>query len=158
MADGGNTFQEATRLGILRFASRSSSVDAFGNLEPGETVDWYQVKAKGRASNALGKTLSVSSTGTPLNSTVDIYFRAAGLPPGRGKRVATFTGGSSDSLDLKVRPGTYFFKVSALPGGVPVGSSNSFYVSMISVNVGNFKTAATNREVARSTSGKNLFR
>jgi hypothetical protein len=152
--DGGNTFQEATKLGILRFASKTSSVDAFGNLEPGEIADWYQVKAKGRASNSLGKTLSVSSTGTPLNSTVDIYFRAAGLPQGRGKRVATFTGGSSDSQDLKVRPGTYFFKVSTL-SGVPVGSSNSFYVSMISVNVGNFKAAA--KSSSRAMKGKDLF-
>jgi hypothetical protein len=151
--DGGNTFQTATRVGALNLTTQSSSVDIFESLSPGETQDWFQVKTKGRASKSPFSSLTVSSTGTPLDTSVDIYFRAAGNKQGRGKRVAKFAGGSSDTKKLKVLAGTYFLRVSAAPGATI--ADNRFYLSMFSFNAGNSLKSAAN--APSSTTGRELF-
>jgi hypothetical protein len=150
--DGGNTFQQATRLGPLRFASNASSSDATGFMEVGETVEWYQLKAKGRSSK--GVTLNLTAL-PAINQTVEIYFKGA-QRQGRGKRIATVAGGAVDQRNLKALPGTYFIKVSQTPGTVANGEI--YAVTLTSVNTGNFfKSASSKSHTASSNKGKDLF-
>jgi hypothetical protein len=128
--DGGDTFQQATRLGPLRFASSLSQSGAIGALDAGESVDWYQIKAKGRAS----KSVTLSSIALPtLNQTIEVFFRGAGAK-GRGKRVAFATGGAADQRNIKALPGTYFLKISQSAGTIASGGVYSVNLTSLNIN------------------------
>jgi hypothetical protein len=151
--DGGDSLQQATRKGTLRFASTSSLAGATGFLSPGETVDWYQVKAKGRSSQSVN--LSLSAT-TSANQTIEIFFRAPNKTQGRGKRIATVGENAVDQRNLKALPGTYFIKVSQTPGTVP--DEGVYICNLVSVNIGTF--SARSKKAAsptRSAQSKDLF-
>jgi hypothetical protein len=151
--DGGNSFRQATRLGTVRFGAFSSGATAAGFMEAGETVDWYQVKAKGRASSSVIFKLSASPS---INQTLDVYFRPASKTQGRGKRVASFSGGTSEIRDLKPLAGTYFLKISQAAG--TVAANDVYQVSLVTGNpAASFKSASKNSGTARSQQGKDLF-
>jgi hypothetical protein len=145
--DGGNSFQQATRLGNVRLASQSSGVTAAGFMDASETVEWYQAKVKGRASQS--STLTVK--GVPsINQTLEVYYRSPSKPQGRGKRIATFAGGTIDSKNLKVLPGTYFFKISQTAG--TVANDDVYTVTLASTNLGNIGGFQPNSKKSNSSS------
>ncbi|MCU0570920.1 MAG: hypothetical protein MUF49_30675 [Oculatellaceae cyanobacterium Prado106] len=150
--DGGNSFQQATRLGLIRFASMGSAVTSAGLMAPGETVDWYQARTKGRSSGVRLTFQSVPA----INQILEVYFRPASKAQGRGKRVATIAGGSVDQRNLKAQTGTYFFKVSQVPG--TVANEEPYTFTLASLNPGAFRSASKKASSSsRSTPDKSLF-
>jgi hypothetical protein len=143
--------QQATRLAPLRLASKGSLSGADGVMEAGESVEWFQIKAKGRSSSQVKMTLSASPD---INQTIEVYYRAPARTQGKGKRIATIAGGGVDRRDVKALPGTYFFKVSQNPGTVADGKVYLF--DLVSVNLNAFK-AASNSGSSRSSQSNELF-
>jgi hypothetical protein len=148
--DGGDSLQQATKLAPLRFASKGSLSGADGVMEAGESVEWFQIKAKGRSSSQVKVTLSAAPD---INQTIEVYYRAPNRTQGKGKRIATIAGGI-DRRDVKALPGTYFFKVSQNPGTVADGKVYLF--DLVSVNLNAFK-AASKSGSSRSTQSNELF-
>jgi hypothetical protein len=153
--DGGNNFKKAVALGFLQFASATSNVGVGEKLSPGETVDWYQIRTKGKPSSS--GVLNIGGT-APINQSIEVFFRPTGKKKGLGRKIATFTGGSTDIKKIKALPGTYFLKIALARGAsVPSDLVDTFVVNMTSTNVGAF-SKATNMTSARSEQGKDLFR
>jgi hypothetical protein len=108
---------------------------------------------KGRSSKTVLFGLSASAD---INQTVEFYFKGA-QGKGRGKRIATIAGGSTESRDLKPLAGTYFIKVSQNPG--TVADAGYYEVSMTSYNysTGASSKSSSKNSRAGSNKGKELF-
>jgi hypothetical protein len=132
MADGGNTFRQATFVGtatIRRQGLAGIDVADSINFASGETVDWFRFRVRGRAASQFTSTTLSYSSGDWLSG-MTLYKE--GKKKGKLGRVVARVDNVNAVKELKLLPvGTYYIKISG--GAPPADDSDPTYGGRISL-------------------------
>lgn len=114
--DGGNTFQQARFLGTAVFKKGTSpKIQVADTIEPGEGVEWYRFRIRGRASSSALKPI-LTFSGNEFVNRMSVFQSVKGQPKKLVSRLDTINSQKQRALS----EGTYFIKLSGT--SAPAGS------------------------------------